>query len=176
LTGQPQLAIRPYRPEDHEDVRRLFIDVNRDLAPAHLRQAFETYIDRSLAEEIDHIDSYYMRPDGSNFWVARLGPLLAGMAGMERIDHDTVEVRRMYVNPGLRRQGVARRLLAHLEQWAASSGYGRIILSTSELQAAALAFYKANGYRLLEQRAAESQSNKTIGGGVVRSYFEKALI
>ena len=52
-------AIRRYADADHAAVRDLFIRVNRELAPPELREAFESYIERSLAEEIDRLADYY---------------------------------------------------------------------------------------------------------------------
>jgi putative acetyltransferase len=48
-------------------------------------------------------------------------------------------------------------------------------LSTSELQPAALELYRHAGYRLLNEAVAEQASNKTLGGGIRRYYFEKTL-
>jgi putative acetyltransferase len=48
-------------------------------------------------------------------------------------------------------------------------------LSTSELQPAALELYQHAEYRLLNEAVAEQASNKTLGGGIRRYYFEKFL-
>ena len=48
----------------------------------------------------------------------------------------------------------------------------KLELSTSELQPAALELYGHAGYRLLNEAAAEQASNKTLGGGIRRYYFE----
>ena len=51
----------------------------------------------------------------------------------------------------------------------------KLELSTSELQPAALELYRHAGYRLLNEAVAEQASNKTLGGGIRRYYFEKML-
>jgi GNAT superfamily N-acetyltransferase len=107
-------AIRRYADADHEAVRALFVRVNRELAPAHLKDAFERYIARSLHEEIDRLPAYYGEPRGS-FWVATGQPEIVGMFGLERADQATAELRRMYVDPDARRQGVGRSMLAFAE-------------------------------------------------------------
>ena len=56
-------------------------------------------------------------------------------------------------------------MLRHAEQTCRDAGYATLTLSTSELQPAALAFYRQSGYRLGKEEAADTQSNKTIGGG-----------
>lgn len=168
------LVIRPFAPADGPAVRALYIAVNRLLAPEHMKAAFEAYIVQSLAEEIDRIEDYYRERDGS-FWVAMDGARLRGMFGLERIAPDAMELRRMYVNPAARRQGIARRLLDFAETTCRIKGVARLELSTSELQEAALAFYRKAGYRLLREEVAEAASNKTLGGGIRRYYFEKLL-
>ena len=65
-----EITIRPFADGDASHVRELFIATNRLLSPPDLRDAFEAYIERSLAEEIDRIAAYYREHDGG-FWVAR---------------------------------------------------------------------------------------------------------
>jgi GNAT superfamily N-acetyltransferase len=169
-------TIRPYQERDRVGVRELFIRVNRELAPAAMREQFESYILRSLAEEIDIIATYYAQHSGG-FWVATAGAggALIGMFGLERVDAQSVELRRMYVAPEVRRRGVARIMLAHAEEVARGAEYGRLVLSTSEVQHAALAFYHAAGYRLIREETAVAETNKTVGAGLRRYHFEKAL-
>ena len=47
----------------------------------------------------------------------------------------------------------------------------RLELSTSELQEAALSFYRNSGYRLIREDLAQIGSNKTVGAGLRRFYF-----
>jgi hypothetical protein len=51
----------------------------------------------------------------------------------------------------------------------------RLELSTSELQGAALSLYRSAGYRLVREASATAMSNKTVGAGIRRFYFEKTL-
>jgi putative acetyltransferase len=102
--------IRPFEPTDATAVRELFITVNRLLSPPHLRDAFETYIGRSLSDEIDRIADYYAE-HGGGFWVAVRQAELTGMFGLERASPNAFELRRMYVSPTARRAGIARSML-----------------------------------------------------------------
>ena len=79
--------------------------------------------------------------------VARLDGQPVGCGALRQIDARTVEVKRMYVVPLARRQGIARRVLAELERAAAGFGYERVILETGTFQPEALALYPAAGYR-----------------------------
>ena len=81
----------------------------------------------------------------------------------------------MYVDPRLRRSGLGRRMLRHAEDVVRRDGLARIVLSTSELQPAALALYRATGYHLTHEEVAADATNKTVGGGIRRYHFEKPL-
>jgi hypothetical protein len=58
---------------------------------------------------------------------------------------------------------------------AVAAGSERLDLSTAEIQNEAIALYRSAGYRLVRQELAEHGSNKTVGSGMRRFYFEKAL-
>jgi putative acetyltransferase len=168
------ITIRPFVEEDANQVRELFIVVNRLLSPAHMRNAFEAYIGGSLTEEIDRIVAYYGERDGG-FWVALRDATIVGMFGLERIAPDVMELRRMYVDPSARRGGIGRQMLYRAEAECRRRGMARLELSTSELQSAALALYRAEGYALVREATAEASSNKTVGAGIHRYFFGKTL-
>ena len=169
-----EISIRPFVEADAPRVWALFIAVNRLLAPPDLRDAFEAYITRSLAEEIDQIDVYYGAREGG-FWVAHSGDLIVGTFCLERAERQAMELRRMYVDPAARRAGTARQMLQFAEEECRRRGIPRLELSISELQHAALALYRQAGYLLLREEVAEMASNKTVGGGIRRYYFAKTL-
>ena len=167
-------AIRRYADADHAAVRDLFVRVNRELAPPELRAAFENYIARSLTEEIDRLAEYYSARHGA-FFVAHEGETFAGMFGLEGLGTRAAELRRMYLDQAFRGRGLARAMLDRAEAECRDTGTPVLTLSTSELQQAALAFYRRSGYRLVREETAAAQTNKTVGGNIRRYYFEKAL-
>lgn len=71
----------------------------------------------------------------------RLRPGLAAL-GRSR----AAEVKRMYVTPAARRGGVARQVLAHLEDTAREAGADLMVLETGTEQPAAIALYTDAGY------------------------------
>lgn len=168
------IAVRPFTTADARQVRDLFIRVNRSLAPPHLKDAFERYIALSLVEEIDRISDYYVERDGG-FWVAAEGTRVVGMFGLEPASTTAMELRRMYVDPDMRRRGIARLMLGAAEEECRRRGRASLDLSTSELQGDALALYRHGGYQLVREEVAEAASNKTLGGGIRRYYFTKPL-
>jgi putative acetyltransferase len=167
-------AIRRYADADHTPVRALFVAVNRELALPDLREAFESYITRSLEEEIDRLSDYYTGKQGA-FFVAHEGEALAGMFGLEGLGAQAAELRRMYVDASFRKRGLARMMLDHAEHVCRKAGTPVLTLSTSELQQAALAFYRNAGYRLVREETGAAQSNKTVGGAIRRYHFEMDL-
>jgi ribosomal protein S18 acetylase RimI-like enzyme len=59
---------------------------------------------------------------------------------------ETAEIKRMYVVSGLRGQGLARAMLAHLESTAAEAGAAAIVLETGLRQPEAIGLYESSGY------------------------------
>jgi GNAT superfamily N-acetyltransferase len=79
------------------------------------------------------------RPVAMGGW--RFSPVIAP-AGATR----PAEIKRMFVRSDVRRQGLARRLLAALEATALDAGADWMILETGQPQVAAVALYRASGY------------------------------
>ena len=168
------MEIRDFSPDHAAAVRELFIRVNRLLAPADRKEAFEIYIARSLTEEIDRVSDYYSERNGG-FWVAVDGERIVGMFGLEPSSDGAMELRRMYVDPDLRRRGIARTMLDFAEQECRRRNRPRMNLSSSELQGEALALYQNAGYQRVREEIAVVGSNKSLGGGIRRYHFTKAL-
>lgn len=71
-----------------------------------------------------------------------------GCGAFKEFEAGTVEIKRMYVQPEYRQQGVARAVLGELEKWAAELGYASAVLETGKRQPEAIALYERNGYAL----------------------------
>ncbi|PCI05809.1 MAG: GNAT family N-acetyltransferase [Hyphomicrobiales bacterium] len=168
------LSIQPFHANYTGDVISLFTEINSALAPAGKEQAFENYIQISLDEDIGRIEEYYSEKQGG-FWIALKDEKLVGMCGLEAVSNTNMELRQMYVAPSHRRQGIAQNLLSHAEVQCAKLGKTVLELSTSEIQEAALQLYPNAGFVLQREEVATEASNKTIGGGINRFYFEKQV-
>jgi GNAT superfamily N-acetyltransferase len=77
------------------------------------------------------------------------GPVLA-CCGWRSAGPDTAELKRLYVEPPARGQGLARRLVEALEQRARRSGKSRVILETGARSHAALALFTSCGFAFTE--------------------------
>lgn len=60
---------------------------------------------------------------------------------------DTVEIKRMFTLPEARGRGIAARILAELEAWAAELSYKKCVLETGINQPEAIALYRKCAYR-----------------------------
>jgi putative acetyltransferase len=72
-----------------------------------------------------------------------------GCGAMKEYEPDTVEIKRMYTSIETRGKGIATRVLAELETWAAEFSYEKCILETGRRQPEAIALYQKNGYGLV---------------------------
>jgi len=70
-----------------------------------------------------------------------------GCGAIKEFSKDAVEVKRMFVHPDHRRQGIAKQILDELEQWAKELGYTGCILETGKRQEEAVALYMGYGYK-----------------------------
>ena len=64
-------------------------------------------------------------------------------------DQQTIEIKRMYVQPGMRGGGIAYKILHELEQWAAELGYRFSVLETAIRQPEAIHLYEKSGYAVI---------------------------
>jgi GNAT superfamily N-acetyltransferase len=91
--------------------------------------------------------------DGENgrFFMVYVDDIPAGMGGWRRhaalAQWADAEIKRMYVRPAYQGRGLARALLAELEQTAAAAGIERLILETGLAQPEAVALYRSAGYQ-----------------------------
>jgi putative acetyltransferase len=95
------------------------------------------------------------------FMVAYRDGVPAGCGAVRLLDADTAEVKRMYVTPGARGQGVGRAVLAALEAEARRIGARRLLLETGIRQIAALRLYEGSGFCHIEPYGEYRQSPNT---------------
>ena len=169
------VRFRPYDLPDYEPVAALWTRINRELAPPHLRELFETYIATALNGELRRLRDVFSVTKRNAFWIVECDGRIVGTFGIESQGADSTELRRMYLDRDYRGRGVAQRMPSTAEARARELGFSRMILSTAEVQQAAIAFYRRAGYRLVKTEVADATSTKTAGGGLTRFHFEKDL-
>lgn len=87
-----------------------------------------------------------MTPPAGVFLLARLDGRPIGCAALLRLDDATAEIKRMWIAPGARGLGLARRMLDRLETMARQWGFERVRLDTNRALTEAQALYRRQGY------------------------------
>jgi len=83
---------------------------------------------------------------GGYFVIARRESLALGCGGFRPLDPHCVEIKRMFVRPEARRQGIGRQILRHLEEEIRRQCYSSMVLETGCHNTHARSLYEAEGY------------------------------
>jgi GNAT superfamily N-acetyltransferase len=106
----------------------------------------EEYVVRYGGRDDTPVDPEQFAPPTGSFLVATQDGEPVGCGGLRRHDEQQVEVKRMFVRTPFRGRGLARVLLAALEDEARSLGYRRILMESGTAQPEAMALYESSGY------------------------------
>ncbi|MGW3305442.1 bifunctional helix-turn-helix transcriptional regulator/GNAT family N-acetyltransferase [Streptomyces sp. NPDC001073] len=111
--------------------------------------AYAADIDARFPEGFDKTD--LVRPeevtgDAGAFFVAYEEGRPVACGALRTLEPGTGEIRHVWVHPGARRLGLARRILAELEQAAVEHGFTVVRLDTHAALTEAQAMYRACGY------------------------------
>ena len=79
------------------------------------------------------------------FLIARIDDRTVGCGALRDLEPGVKEVKRMFVVPGFRGHGIARRILAALESRARELGHETVRLETGREQPEAICLYKSSG-------------------------------
>ncbi len=121
---------------EHPDFRTLVTLLDQDLAVRDGEEhAF--YSQFNKIDKINHALLAYVENQ----------PL--GCGALRAYTEDSVEVKRMFVLPEHRGQGIAGAILSALEAWAAELGFARCILETGKKQPEAIRLYQKSGYEII---------------------------
>ncbi|MET8408956.1 GNAT family N-acetyltransferase [Streptomyces sp. NPDC005195] len=136
------MHIRPV-PFDHPDALKLNDQVQAEYAERYGDEGDVTPLDASMFRP--PLGLYLLAYDGRDHPVATGGWRTQDENDEGYADGDA-ELKRMYVVPEARGLGLARRILAALEDDARASGRTRMVLETGAKQPEAVALYTSSGY------------------------------
>jgi ribosomal protein S18 acetylase RimI-like enzyme len=77
--------------------------------------------------------------------VARAGDAIVGVGTMKPVTDDIAEIKRVYVRPGARGQGIARAIMARLLDDARTERFAMVRLETMDFMRQAIALYRSIG-------------------------------
>jgi putative acetyltransferase len=133
--------LHPNSPELWQIARTL---VREYAASLNVNLAFQNF-----DEELLHFERDYAPPSGT-FLLARHNNEFVACAALRRFSATDAEMKRLYVRPSARNQGLARQLALALIGEAKSLGYRRILLDTLPTMHSAQSLYKSLGFQPIE--------------------------
>ncbi|WP_298476526.1 GNAT family N-acetyltransferase [uncultured Maribacter sp.] len=81
--------------------------------------------------------------------VVYLNNIPVGCGSIKPMNTSSTEIKRMYVSPKARGNGIATKILKELESWTSELGFTSCILETGTRQTEAVALYKKNHYKVI---------------------------
>jgi putative acetyltransferase len=105
---------------------------------------------QNFEQELRELPGRYA-PPGGRLLLAVVDEQLAGCIALRKIGEGTCEMKRLYVRPGFRGQGIGRRLTTRLIEEARAIGYARMRLDTlpAKMKEAAIV-YRSFGFSEIE--------------------------
>ncbi len=82
--------------------------------------------------------------------VGYVGKEAAACGCFKVFDHNTVEIKRMFVHEKYRNRKFSSKLLLSLETWSSELGFSNVILETGKGQPEAISLYRSRGYQIIE--------------------------
>lgn len=132
------LVIRLATPADIPAVQELFLEYARSVG--------NDICFRTFQKEVDKLPGQYARPNGA-LLIAVAPDQLAACVALRQLSPTNCEMKRLYVRPAFRRQGLARDLTHDIIAHATSLGYRTLHLDTLPEMAAAIALYRSLNFR-----------------------------
>lgn len=114
-----------------ENCRRLDADLDQRIGKEIQRSKYEKY------NQLDKINEAIVVYENN---------VLVGAGSIRYYDEINVELKRIYISPAFRGQGLGTKLVSLLIEWAKELGYQRVLLETGEKLTESVALYKKLGF------------------------------
>lgn len=138
--GFKEFTIRPWQPSDRqaaaEIIRRVLTEYGLGWEP------------EGADQDVLNVEACYLQQRGEFWVIAGANGTLVGTGAYYPIARgkQAVEIRKMYLLPEARGQGLGRFLLEQLEQAIAAQGFAEIWIETASVLQEAVRLYESSGY------------------------------
>lgn len=120
----------------------------------------QTRINDTGADIENFQEAYLGDSDQNVFWVAQRSDAVAGMIGVQNMDEDVIEIRRLRVNVGHRRMGIGTALMEQALSYCRDHSYMKIVLDVRIERGPAIELFKKFGF--YHSRTRESDGHKLL--------------
>ncbi|MEQ8975204.1 MAG: GNAT family N-acetyltransferase [Coleofasciculus sp. C1-SOL-03] len=107
-----------------------------------------TWEPRGADRDVVDVETFYQTV-GGEFWVIEYQGTVVGTSAYYPVERgeNAAEIRKMYLLPEVRGQGLGKFLLQQLEQAIASRGFQQIWIETANVLKEAIQLYESSGYQ-----------------------------
>ena len=105
----------------------------------------EYLLQQNYEQELLHPEEKYGMPEG-RLYLLLVDHQPAGCIGLRKIDAESCEMKRMYIRPQFRRQGLADLLVRQFIADARKIGYRRVLMDTFPFLQSAIRLYRRHGF------------------------------
>lgn len=123
--------------EDYREARALLREYEAEIEVDLCFQGFQ--------EELETLERVYGPPGGILF-LLRQEERTAGCVALKDLGGGVCEMKRLFLRPGFRGEGLGRRCAERIVQAAREMGYGTMRLDTLPAMRAAIALYRSMGF------------------------------
>lgn len=125
------------------------LDIARDLFREYAASLSTDLCFQSFEAELASLPGKYKPPEG-RLLLAWSGGEAVGCVGLRPLDENGCEMKRLYVQPRARGEGLGRRLVERVCDEARAAGYARICLDTLPEMNDAIKLYTSMGFKPIE--------------------------
>lgn len=116
--------------------------------------------DNDTGADLEYLMSGYFECKESGFWVAQYEEWVVGMIGVQRINENSAEIRRLRVRDSYRRNGIGRKLMLHAIEFCKEKQFLKVVLDVRIERGPAIELFDTFGF--LHSRNRETDGRTTI--------------
>lgn len=131
-----------------DQVKELFSEYTKILVE-HDRTFGEYLTLQNYEEELEHLEMKYGEPWG-RLYLAYADGKTAGCIGLRKISEEACEMKRLYVRPRFRGEGIGEQLVTQVIRDGKSIGYRYMLLDTLPFLEGAVRMYQKHGFYEVE--------------------------